>query len=147
MPALQFRPENGDIIHVYLDDATTYEPDFDLTFDGTNWTASAISAAVEARLVASGSPYRMPTISEINELGNSSNCDKEWVADYLSTGVSGYLFTSKKSGFTSQKVFLPAVGLIYNTLLDTTEGEYWSSSVYSAEGGSIVHSPLRAEPE
>ena len=43
-----------DVIHVYLDDADTYTPDFDLTYDGTKWTSSAISAAVEARLQASG---------------------------------------------------------------------------------------------
>ena len=50
--------ELADVIHVYLDDADTYTPDFDLTYDGTKWTASSISAAVEARLKTSGGYLR-----------------------------------------------------------------------------------------
>lgn len=45
---------DGDIINVYLDDATSYVPDFQLTYSGGSWSASAISAAVEARLKATG---------------------------------------------------------------------------------------------
>lgn len=46
--------ENGDVLHVYLDDATTYTPDFDLTYNGTNWTSSTLSYEVIGRLKASG---------------------------------------------------------------------------------------------
>lgn len=45
---------DGDIINVYLDDATSYVPDFQLTYSGGSWSASAISTAVEARLKTSG---------------------------------------------------------------------------------------------
>ena len=45
---------DGDIINVYLDDASSYVPDFQLTYSGGSWSASAISAAVEARLKATG---------------------------------------------------------------------------------------------
>ena len=46
--------ETGDIINVYLDDASSYEPDFTLTYDGSSWNASALDAAVVARLKTSG---------------------------------------------------------------------------------------------
>ena len=46
--------ETGDIINVYLDDASSYEPDFSLTYDGSSWNASALDAAVVARLKTSG---------------------------------------------------------------------------------------------
>lgn len=45
---------DGDIINVYLDDASSYVPDFQLTYSGGSWNASAISADVEARLKTSG---------------------------------------------------------------------------------------------
>ena len=52
--ALKSGWEAGDKIHVYLEDASSYAPDFDLTYDGSKWTASELSAAVIARLDASG---------------------------------------------------------------------------------------------
>ena len=52
--ALKSGWEAGDKIHVYLEDASSYVPDFDLTYDGTKWTASELSSAVVARLAASG---------------------------------------------------------------------------------------------
>lgn len=52
--ALKSGWEAGDKIHVYLEDANTYVPDFDLTFDGTQWTASELSSAVIDRLAANG---------------------------------------------------------------------------------------------
>lgn len=45
---------DGDIINVYLNDATSYVPDFQLTYSGGNWGASTISDAVVARLQPSG---------------------------------------------------------------------------------------------
>ena len=73
----------------------------------------------------------MPTSAEFDDLLNDSNCGVEWVADYLSTGVSGYLFTSKVSGFEGQKIFLPAAGGRYDTSLYYvgSSGYYWSSSL------------------
>lgn len=52
--ALKSGWEAGDKIHVYLEDASTYVPDFDLTYDGTKWTASELSSEVVARLATSG---------------------------------------------------------------------------------------------
>lgn len=45
---------NGDIINVYLSDATYYVPDFTLTYNDEKWTASAMTDEVKARLKASG---------------------------------------------------------------------------------------------
>ena len=45
---------NGDIINVYLSDATYFVPDFTLTYNDEKWTASAMTDAVKARLKASG---------------------------------------------------------------------------------------------
>jgi len=45
---------NGDIINVYLSDATSYVPDFTLTYNDEKWTASAMTDAVKSRLQASG---------------------------------------------------------------------------------------------
>ena len=104
----------------------------------TKYTGSdydTIRAADDAATAAYGSPYRMPTSAEVDDLLNASNCDKEWVADYLSTGVSGYLFTGKKSGYESQKIFLPAAGYRYSTSLSYagSAGGYWSSSLNTSK--------------
>ena len=88
---------NGDIIHVYLDDNTTPTSDFDLTYDGTKWTASAISSAVEARLAASGK------LDGFWESSNSCMSSAAWEkgswwmnfperSNISTTGVMGYLF-------------------------------------------------------
>mgnify|MGYP002624805157 CR=1 FL=1 len=104
----------------------------------TKYTGSdydTLQAADDAATAAYGSPYRMPTDAEFQELLNASNCDGEWVANYLSTGVNGYLFTGKKSGYESQKLFLPAAGYRYYTyLFSVGSGDsYWSSAPGSGD--------------
>lgn len=46
--------ENGDVINVYLSDATSYVPDFTLTYDGSTWVASELTDEVVARLETAG---------------------------------------------------------------------------------------------
>lgn len=46
--------ENGDVINVYLSDATSYVPDFTLTYDGSTWVASELTDEVVARLETTG---------------------------------------------------------------------------------------------
>lgn len=62
-----------------------------------------------------GGKWRMPTQEEIDELCN--NCTWTWTTI---NGVDGYKVTSKKVGYTSNYIFLPA----------TSDG-YWSSSLYT----------------
>ena len=73
-----------------------------------------------------GGSWRMPTITEFQEL--IDNCT--WTGTTMN-GVNGYKVTSKKSGYSSRSIFLPAAGCRYGTsLLSAGEfGYYWSSSL------------------
>lgn len=74
-----------------------------------------------------GSPWRMPTLEEFQEL--IDNCDWEWV---MPKGkITGYRVTSKKNG---NSIFLPAAGWRYGVLLyNAGEGSfYWSSTPYES---------------
>ena len=67
-----------------------------------------------------GSGWRVPTIKELKTLCDDTYYTWEWTTNYNSTGVRGYIVTSKS---TSKTIFLPAnIG---------REGMYWSSTVYS----------------
>ena len=44
----------GDVVNVYLSDATSYVPDFTLTYDGEAWTPSEMTDEVKARLQENG---------------------------------------------------------------------------------------------
>ena len=67
-----------------------------------------------------GGGWRMPTEEEFVEL--KDNCTWTWTT---LNNVCGYKVTSKKSGFQSKWIFLPA------TAYGNEEGEYWSSSLSS----------------
>ena len=73
-----------------------------------------------------GGKWRMPTIDEWNELQN--NCTWTWTTQ---NGVNGYKVTSKKSGYTSKSIFLPAAGFreVNNLSYVGSYGSYWSSSL------------------
>ena len=73
-----------------------------------------------------GGGWRMPTITEFQEL--IDNCTWTWTT---MNGVSGYKVTSKKSGYSSRSIFLPAAGYRYDTSLYGAGeyGNYWSSSL------------------
>ena len=73
-----------------------------------------------------GGSWRMPTDSEFEELLN--NCTWTWTTQ---NGIPGYKVTSKKSGYTSRSIFLPAAGYRYDTGLSNVGsiGYYWSSSL------------------
>lgn len=76
-----------------------------------------------------GSPYRMPTIDEIYELINTSNCTWEKINN---DGLIefGYKVTSKTTG-----------NRIFFTPTNSSLGNYWSSSLYtsSANRAFILH--------
>lgn len=78
-----------------------------------------------------GGNWRMPTKDEWQEL--KDNCTWTWQSDYNSSGVAGYLVTSKKSGYTDKSIFLPAAGYRNGTSLNGqgSLGYYWSSSLGS----------------
>ena len=73
-----------------------------------------------------GSPCRMPTVGEFQEL--NSNCTSEWTDE---DGVAGRRFTSNING---NSIFFPASGDFNGTSLYSrgSSGLYWSSSYISA---------------
>ncbi|MCQ2058482.1 MAG: Ig-like domain-containing protein [Bacteroidaceae bacterium] len=83
-----------------------------------------------------GGSWRMPTITEIDEL--LDNCTWVWTTQ---NGVNGYKVTGKKAGYTNKSVFLPVAGYRNSGNLNNagSYGYYWSSSLntygsYSAYG-------------
>ncbi len=89
----------------------------------------------DAASVLWGSPCRMPTQAEFEELVNKSNCT------YERTRVNwgyGYRITSKK--YTYNSIFLPAAGY-YDDDDEYNEqyGYYWSSTLSSSKPVSLYH--------
>lgn len=72
-----------------------------------------------------GGSWRMPTITELKELSNTSNCTWTWTTQ---NGKNGYKVTSNKNG---NSIFLPAAGYYYGTalLFAGREGYYMSSMI------------------
>lgn len=73
-----------------------------------------------------GDNWRMPTKAEFEEL--LSNCTWTWSQQ---NGVTGYIVTSNKTGYTNRSIFLPATGYRVDTSLiqDGAWGSYFSSSL------------------
>ena len=81
-----------------------------------------------------GSPWRLPSASEIDELVN--NCTWEWTT---MNGVNGYKVKSKRN---SNYIFLPATGWRWSSILGSgSGGVYWSGTPY--EDNSIRAYSLR----
>lgn len=74
-----------------------------------------------------GTPWRMPSSAEFQELYD--NCTCVWTT---LKGVKGYLFTSNVNGNT---LFFPAAGGCVGTLLRYygVNGFYWSSTYYTTK--------------
>ncbi|MBQ3300634.1 MAG: fimbrillin family protein [Eggerthellaceae bacterium] len=91
----------------------------------------------DAAYVNWGGTWRMPTEAEWEELKNTDNCTWTWQSNYNSSGVAGYLVTSKKSGYTSNSIFLPAAGRRGDSSFSRqgSGGYYWSSSLLSSNPG------------
>ena len=72
-----------------------------LNISNTNYDAAHINM---------GNAWRMPTLSEMEELRD--NCSWVWTTQ---NNVNGFLVTSKKTGYTNRSIFLPASGLMVNS--------------------------------
>ena len=89
-----------------------------------------------------GGSWRMPTMTEWDELSSSSNCNWEWKDDYNGSGIKGYIVTSKKTGYTGNSIFLPAAGhrndMEGGTPTDTSGnlGKYWSSTLATSNNST-----------
>lgn len=73
-----------------------------------------------------GAEWRMPTFAELSEL--KDKCAWRWTSNYNSSGISGYIVTSKVAGFTDKSIFLPASGYMEGSslLIHGTNGVYWT---------------------
>jgi len=114
------------------------------TWDGSSWSGGGFYTYPSYQLDANnnlkpeydaahailGGKWRMPTKAECEELIN--NCTSNWTNI---NGVSGILFTSKKSGYTDKSIFLPAAGVGYCSNVDAagSDGLYWSSTFFSGD--------------
>ena len=107
----------------YVVDAASGTPDYKTILDLDDDAAHAIW----------GDAWRIPSKEEIQEL--RSNCNWQWTT---MNGVAGYKVTSKKSGYTGNFIFLPAAGMMSGSKVQNagTEGDYWSSSLYTTESCS-----------
>ena len=113
---------------------------FDTTNGGSTFTKyknnggkTTLDLEDDAAHVKWGGSWRMPTLAEQQELIN--NCTWNWTADYNSTGVKGYIVTSKTN---SNSIFLPAAGYYNGTSLinEGVLGFYWPNSLYSGDSKS-----------
>lgn len=97
--------------------------DSDGTFIGDGKTT--LEAADDAATAKLGSPWRMPTLDEINEL--LDNCTWTWTTQ---DGKNGY----EVKGSNGNTIFLPAAGYRYGSDLNDAgiRGDYWSSSLDAA---------------
>lgn len=93
---------------------------------GTVDNKIVLESCDDAATVNWGDNWRMPTIEELEELGNINNCTWTWMKV---NGINGYNVVSKKNG---NSIFLPATGFRYSNVLYTGTGTYWSSSLYSS---------------
>ena len=88
----------------------------------------------DAATVNWGSNWRMPTYKECQEL--IENTTRTWEVNYKGSGCNGYLFTSKKPGYTDKSIFLPAAGEIRHSehnsgfLHQGVRYQYWTSELY-----------------
>ena len=115
-------------------------------FIGDNITT--LVAADDAATANLGSPWRMPTTGEIQEL--LDNCTWAWTKQ---DGVDGY----QVDGPNGNAIFLPAAGFHDGSVLDEagSRGHYWSSSLsasgsdyalsfrFSSSGGIAYYSNFR----
>ena len=93
--------------------------------DGTVDNKTTLDLEDDAAYVNMGSEWRMPTITEQQEL--IDNCTWTWTTQ---NGVNGY----KVTGNNGNSIFLPAAGFRSGTCLDLAsyDGEYWSSSLWES---------------
>ena len=104
-------------------------------YNGFTDNLTELQPADDAATANWGSPWRMPSLDQIQELCNSSYTTSEWTQ---LNGVNGFKVTSKSNG---NSIFLPVAGYLYGTslLYASSEGYYWSSSLTPDKDGSAYY--------
>ena len=115
--------------------------------DGSKGTVdykTALDQADDVAHVKWGGSWRMPTYAEQRELIN--NCYMSWTTV---NGVNGYLFTSKKPGYESASIFLPAGGNSSYGMINNigSKGFYWSKTLSESEFAWLLDFSSYFEPD
>ncbi len=107
---------------------TKYCSNADYGHNGYTDTLSSLTSADDAATVNWGSNWRMPTISECEEL--LVECNWQWTDDYNGSGVAGYIVSSTEEG-NNNSIFLPATGYCEKTGPQGigSYAFYWTSSL------------------
>jgi uncharacterized protein (TIGR02145 family) len=106
---------------------------------GTVDNKTTLEAADDAATANWGSPWRMPTKAEMQELVDtkSNTTDYTWELTTVD-GHKGYRITRKSTG---ANIFLPASGNYGSSLYDQNYyGYYWSSSLDEKSGSNPSNS-------
>ena len=118
-----------------------YDADGNFIGDGK----TTLDASDDAAYANWGAGWRMPTCEQQEEL--IKYCDWAWQSDYNSSGIDGYLVTSKAESYSGNTLFLPAAGFCYfleealfdlptEALSDKNKtGAYWLSDFGSTDLG------------
>ncbi len=108
------------------DELTKYCTDSYYGKNGFVDNKTELDLADDAAYVNWGSGWRMPSLTQLQELRN--NCTSEWTTR---NGVNGRLFTSNINGAS---LFLPAAGYRWGSeFIDAgTGGYFWSRTLYSS---------------
>ena len=108
---------------------------------GSSLSANIASndSAHDAALACLGSPWRLPTKEECDELVN--NCTVTFVTSYNGVNIAGSVFRSNKPGYTNAEIFMPVTGRYVETTLywGDSEGYYWTST-YSKDNYRLAAS-------
>lgn len=105
--------------------------------EGTVDDKSVLELADDAAHVLWGSPWRMPTMNELDEL--MDKCTWTWTTK---NGVNGYIVT----GPNGNSIFLPAVGYYDGTELcaEGARSDYWGSNVYGCSSQKVIRLYFRS---
>lgn len=100
-------------------------------------------AAHDAATAHLGTPWRMPTKSECDDL--MCNCDTQWV---MHNDVFGRLIKGR-GAYASRCVFFPAAGIGYHSGLSVAKscGYYWSATIDGSYGYQLGLNSDRIGPE
>ena len=126
---------------------------FNPTGDGTTFTKysatdgkTTLDLGDDAAHANMGGKWKMPTITQIEELCNLQYATHEVISNYNDSGVSGMLFTSVANNAT---LFVPFVGKAENdSVLSTRSGGFvWSCSLHDKDVSFAFYLGVDDEPD